>query len=90
MSKKIINITAAAMALAVTLSGCATAVVQERKDQAAAAASAEAAQAAVTATPEPTAVQFAGTDSRTDPGTHQCLVFVVESPGFHARHAGQS
>lgn len=55
MSKKIINITAAAMALAVTLSGCATAVVQERKDQAAAAASAEAAQAAVTATPEPTA-----------------------------------
>lgn len=33
MSKKIINITAAAMALAVTLSGCATAVVQERKDQ---------------------------------------------------------
>ena len=55
MSKKIINITAAAMALAVTLSGCATAVVQERKDQAAAAASAEAAQAAATATPEPTA-----------------------------------
>lgn len=55
MSKKIINITAATMALAVTLSGCATAVVQERKDQAAAAASAEAAQAAVTATPEPTA-----------------------------------
>lgn len=55
MSKKIINITAAAMALAVTLSGCATAVVQERKDQAAEAASAEAAQAAVTATPEPTA-----------------------------------
>ena len=55
MSKKIINITAAAMALAVTLSGCATAVVQERKDQAAAAASAEAAQAAVTATPGPTA-----------------------------------
>ena len=48
MSKKIINITAAAMALAVTLSCCATAVV------------------------------------------HQCLVFVVESPGFHARHAGQS
>lgn len=38
MSKKIINITAATMALAVTLSGCATAVVQERKDQAAAAA----------------------------------------------------
>ena len=55
MSKKIINITAAAMALAVTLSGCATAVVQERKDQAAAVASAEAAQAAATATPEPTA-----------------------------------
>lgn len=55
MSKKIINITAAAMALAVALSGCATAVVQERKDQAAAAASAEAAQAAATATPEPTA-----------------------------------
>lgn len=55
MSKKIINITAAAMALAVTLSGCATTVVQERKDQASAAASAEAAQAAVTATPEPTA-----------------------------------
>ena len=55
MSKKIINITAAAMALAVTLSGCATAVVQERKDQAAAAASAEAAQAAAKATPEPTA-----------------------------------
>ena len=55
MSKKIINITAAAMALAVTLSGCATSVVQERKDQAAAAASAEAAQAAATATPEPTA-----------------------------------
>ena len=80
MSKKIINITAAAMALAVTLSGCATTVVQERKDQAAAAASAEAAQAA----------SNTGTDSRTDPGTHQCLVFVVESPGFHARHAGQS
>ena len=99
MSKKIINITAAAMALAVTLSGCATAVVQERKDQAAAAASAEAAQAAVTATPVsythltlPTNSRHSntGTDSRTDPGTHQCLVFVVESPGFHARHAGQS
>ena len=69
MTKKIINVTAATMALTMMLSGCATSVVQERKDQAAAAA---------------------GTDSRTDPGTHQCLVFVVESPGFHARHAGQS
>lgn len=82
MTKKIINVTAATMALTMMFSGCATSVVQERKDQAAAAASAEAAQAAVTAN--------AGTDSRTDPGTHQCLVFVVESPGFHARHAGQS
>ena len=78
MSKKIINITAAAMALAVTLSGCATAVVQERKDQAAAVASTGCRDGNT------------GTDSRTDPGTHQCLVFVVESPGFHARHAGQS
>ena len=55
MTKKIINVTAATMALTMMLSGCATSVVQERKDQAAAAASAEAAQAAVTATPEPTA-----------------------------------
>ena len=30
MSKKIINITAAAMALTMMLSGCATSVVQER------------------------------------------------------------
>ena len=78
MSKKIINITAAAMALAVTLSGCATAVVQERKDSGKCRSSTGCRHS------------NAGTDSRTDPGTHQCLVFVVESPGFHARHAGQS
>lgn len=82
MSKKIINITAAAMALAVTLSGCATAVVQERKGPGSRSSKRRSSTGCRHSN--------TGTDSRTDPGTHQCLVFVVESPGFHARHAGQS
>lgn len=55
MTKKIINVTAATMALTMMFSGCATSVVQERERPGGRSGKCRSAQAAVTATPEPTA-----------------------------------